>query len=91
MELRKLRCPAGHHFPNHYEVDPDDSGRIRCNDRSIKMPGGCGLWVWAVRLRGNGHLVVEVTERDLAELSRLSTASDKLDYLGIFEQLERVK
>jgi len=36
-------------------------------------------------------LVIEVTERDLPELSRLSTASDKLDYLGIFEQLERVR
>ena len=91
LEFRKLRCPAGHHLPNHYEIDEDGSAKLRCNDKSVKMPGGCGLWVWAGRLRGNGHLVIEVSERDLKELTRLTTMSDKLDYLAIFEQLERVR
>ena len=91
VEARKLRCPAGHHLPNTYEIDEDGSGCIRCNDRSVKLPGGCGLWVWALRLRGGSHMVVEVTERDLKALRELSHASEKLAYLAIFEQLERIR
>jgi hypothetical protein len=91
LDFRKLRCPAGHHLPNTYEIDEEGSGRMRCGKAIDGAPGGCGLWIWAVRLRGSGHLVVEVTERDLKEMARLVTVSDRLDYLGIFEQLERVR
>ena len=91
LSYRKLRCPANHHIPNNYELDSNGSGRIRCNEPMQGGHGGCGLWVWATRLPGAGHIVIEVTERDLDVLAKFSTVSEKIDYLGIFEQLERLK
>ena len=76
---------------NTYEIDEDSSTRIRCEKFIHNTRAECGLWVWAVRLRGKGHIVVEVTERDLKHLALLTTSSDKLDYLAIFGQLERVR
>lgn len=91
LEFRHLKCPAGHHLPNTYEIDEQSATRIRCSQHVAAAPGGCGLWVWATRLPGHGHLVIEVTERDLKQLAKLTTTSEKLDYLAIFEQLERVR
>jgi len=91
LKYRQLKCPAGHHLPNNYEIDEDGSGRIRCLEPIAGMRGGCGLWVWVTRIRGHGHIVVEVTERDLAAMGELSNPSQKLDYLAVFEQLERVR
>lgn len=91
LEFRHLKCPAGHHLPNTYEIDEDSSTRIRCSKNVAGAAGGCGLWIWAARLRGHGHIVVEVAEADLKSLARFATVSEKLDYLGIFAQLERMR
>lgn len=52
--------------------------------------GGCGLWVWTTRMRGSGHFVIEITERDFTQLARLKDASERLNYLGIFRQWSNV-
>jgi hypothetical protein len=90
MEYRKIRCPAGHHLPNDYEVDEEGSARLRCNQPMTGERGGCGLWVWTTRMRGSGHFVIEITERDFTQLARLKDASERLNYLGIFRQWSNV-
>ena len=47
--------------------------------------------VWATRLHGNGHIVFETTELDIAELRQFRDPSAVIAHLGVFAQLARVR
>jgi len=47
--------------------------------------------VWATRLHGNGHIVIETTEIDIAELRQFRDPSAVIAHLGVFAQLARVR
>lgn len=90
-ELRHLICPAGHHLKNTRGIDQSNSARVRCGEWLHDERAECGLWIWATRLHGNGHIVIETTERDLPQLRQLRDPTAVIAHFGVFAQLARVR
>ena len=86
MWERRLTC--GNSPPHHLKniVNIDETGSIRCSHWIAEEHRECGLWIWVVSFRGGGYLVADVSLEDLKHLKTLSTPSERIAYLGIFEE-----
>lgn len=86
LQDRRLTCAAGHHIPSLCAID--ESGSMRCSKWIAAAKIECGRWIWVMSFRGGGNLVVEVSLEDLKRLKNLSTPSERIAYLGIFDSDE---
>lgn len=79
---RRLTCAGGHRIPNLFNID--ESGSVRCN--KFVGSGECGKWIWLFHFPGGGNIVVDVNLEDLETMRRMTTITEKLDYLDIFRE-----
>jgi hypothetical protein len=85
---RRIVCgpaPEGHHIPVTFRLA--ESGFIRCNHWNGLERRECGLWVFALAIRGSGVIVVRVTLDEVDEMKELETPTAMLNYLGIWPTL----
>lgn len=85
VHFRRIMCPAGHHLK--HDQDFNESGYIRCKHWIASESRECGHWVFVFAVRGGGIVEVELfgpEEKD--RLRELSTPTEVLEYLGIFDE-----
>jgi hypothetical protein len=88
---RRITCPDGHHIPDTLSVD--ESGYVRCSkvlgdsrDRNSGNRPQCLKWIFLLWIRGGGNIVVEVTEQERDRMRAMASATERIDYLGIFRR-----
>jgi hypothetical protein len=81
----RICCPFGHRIKPDFHIP--EHGMVRCNHRVQGL--SCNQWVFIVHIRGGGNIVVAVSPEEKAEMSKLATPAEMLDYLGIFADTHR--
>ena len=82
---RRLACgpaPTGHHIPVTFRIA--DAGFILCQHWIGLERRECGLWVFALAIRGSGVIVAGVTLDEVDVMKELETPTAMLSYLDIW-------
>jgi hypothetical protein len=82
-KLRRLQCADNHHFPYTFRIP--EGGFIQCKHWIADEKRECAKWVYIAPLRGGMALVVDVHLSELPIVEQMQTASEILEYLGIFD------
>jgi len=83
----RLRCPAGHHIPNNFDIYKGVAF-TRCVKWIAAEKRECCRWLWVYAIDGGGAIVCEVKQDEKELLGTMSSTTEMLNYLGIWNDSE---